>query len=241
MEGHDFEYAIADLLRHNGYRNVSVTQGSGDFGIDILARRKNVKYAIQCKRYKSAVGVKAVQEAGLGTDFYHCDAAAVITNSTFTKQAKTLAETTGVRLWGREFLEELVNNYDDEYDKLDPQIAQAFVPRTNIQSHAVPTSSKIDLKQLERDKGILLAKDIYVRNGKIHYFNRNHTYKQAKQDRVALLGLSWVLIVLSICSVFVSPFISLFGLGVGIWGMTFCKKIKQALYKYNKLKEEKIL
>ena len=64
MEGHDFEYAIADLLRHNGYRDVQVTQGSGDYGIDILARRKNVKYAIQCKRYKKPVGVKAVQEAG---------------------------------------------------------------------------------------------------------------------------------------------------------------------------------
>ena len=98
MEGHDFEYAIADLLRHNGYRDVQVTQGSGDYGIDILARRKNVKYAIQCKRYKKPVGVKAVQEAGLGTDFYHCDAAAVITNSSFTKQAQTLAQNTGVRL-----------------------------------------------------------------------------------------------------------------------------------------------
>lgn len=30
MEGHDFEHAVADLLRHNGYREVRVTQASGD-------------------------------------------------------------------------------------------------------------------------------------------------------------------------------------------------------------------
>jgi hypothetical protein len=118
MEGHDFEYAVADLLHHNGYRDVSVTQGSGDYGIDVLARRKNVKYAIQCKRYNGSVGVKAVQEAGLGTDFYHCDAAAVITNSTFTKQATNLANVTGVRLWGRAFLEDLIKNYDEEYGEI---------------------------------------------------------------------------------------------------------------------------
>lgn len=127
MEGHEFEYAVADLLRHNGWRDVEVTQGSGDYGIDILARRKSTKYAIQCKRYKSAVGVKAVQEAGLGTDYYHCDAAAVITNCRFTKNAENLASTTGVKLWDRDFLEKLIEGYEDEYDELDPKAALAGI------------------------------------------------------------------------------------------------------------------
>lgn len=118
MEGHEFEYAVADLLLHNGWRDVEVTQGSGDYGIDILARRGNTRYAIQCKRYNNAVGVKAVQEAGLGVDYYHYDAAAVITNNTFTKQAQNIAATTGVRLWGRNYLEGLIANYDDSYDEL---------------------------------------------------------------------------------------------------------------------------
>lgn len=38
---HEFEYAVADLLRHNGFREVQVTQASNDYGIDILAKRKN--------------------------------------------------------------------------------------------------------------------------------------------------------------------------------------------------------
>lgn len=131
MEGHEFEYAVADILRHNGWRDVTVTQGSGDYGIDILARRGSTRYAIQCKRYNSAVGVKAVQEAGLGVDYYNYDAAAVITNNTFTKQAENIAKTTGVRLWGRDYLKELITNYDEGYDEFYTQSSSMDVNTTN--------------------------------------------------------------------------------------------------------------
>ena len=53
MEGHDFEYYCADLLKNNGFYNVSVTQGSGDQGIDVLAEKGGVKYGIQCKCYSN--------------------------------------------------------------------------------------------------------------------------------------------------------------------------------------------
>src|SRR5574344_1904572 len=52
-EGHDFEYYCADLLRKRGFIDVSVTKGSGDYGIDILAEKDGVTYAIQCKAYAS--------------------------------------------------------------------------------------------------------------------------------------------------------------------------------------------
>ena len=32
MEGHDFEFFCADLLREAGFEDVEVTRGSGDFG-----------------------------------------------------------------------------------------------------------------------------------------------------------------------------------------------------------------
>ena len=135
MNGHEFEYAVADLLFHNGWRDVEVTQGSGDYGVDVLARRKNMRYGIQCKRYKGSIGVKAVQEAISGTDFYHRDIAAVITNSTYTKQAVKLAQTSGVRLFGRDFLEELIENsprgrflrFPTKYDIHEYSIMESFV------------------------------------------------------------------------------------------------------------------
>lgn len=121
MEGHEFEYAVAELLQYNGWKDVEVTQSSGDYGIDILARRMNTKYAIQCKRYSKPVGNSAVQQAAAGVDFYHCDTAAVITNNTFTKQAETMANAIGVRLWGREFLIQLIRNCNGDNDKFYTQ------------------------------------------------------------------------------------------------------------------------
>lgn len=112
MEGHEFEYFCADILRKNGYSNVDVTKGSGDQGIDIIAYKDGIKYGIQCKCYASDIGNKAVQEAFSGKTFYGCHVAAVITNRYFTSSAKTLAEKNGVLLWDRNKLEELINQAD---------------------------------------------------------------------------------------------------------------------------------
>ena len=62
MEGHDFEYYCADLLKTNGFSEATVTKGSGDFGADILAEKDGITYAVQCKCYDKPIGVKAVFE-----------------------------------------------------------------------------------------------------------------------------------------------------------------------------------
>ena len=110
MEGHDFEYFCADILRQNGYINVDVTRGSGDQGIDILAEKDGIKYGIQCKCYSSDIGNKAVQEAFSGKTFYGCHVAVVLTNRHFTKSAKELADSNHVLLWDREKLESFISH-----------------------------------------------------------------------------------------------------------------------------------
>lgn len=110
FEGHAFEYFCADLLRYNGYEKVKVTSGSGDFGIDILCQKKGISYAIQCKCYKQKVGNKAVQEAVSGKIFYKCNAAAVMTNSTFTAAALETARMTNTILWERSHIKLLLSN-----------------------------------------------------------------------------------------------------------------------------------
>ena len=50
MEGHEFEQYCAGLLEEHGFEEVEVTRGSGDFGVDGLAQREGISYAIQCKR-----------------------------------------------------------------------------------------------------------------------------------------------------------------------------------------------
>lgn len=108
MDGHAFEEWCAELLRKNDYSNVSVTRGSGDQGIDVLAEKNSIKYAIQCKCYSSDLGNTPVQEAHAGKDFYNCDIAVVMTNQHFTKGAKELAEKTRTRLWDRDTLREMI-------------------------------------------------------------------------------------------------------------------------------------
>ena len=108
MDGHDFEEYCAALLRKNDFYYVEVTQGSGDQGIDIIAHKGGKKYGIQCKRYASKIGNKAVQEVHAGKAIYHCDVGVVLTNSFFTKSAIDLAKATNVVLWDRRKLLELI-------------------------------------------------------------------------------------------------------------------------------------
>ena len=51
MDGLQFEHRCAELLRYRGFHKVTVTKGSGDQGIDILAQKNGLKYGIQCKYY----------------------------------------------------------------------------------------------------------------------------------------------------------------------------------------------
>lgn len=110
MEGHEFEYYCADILKSNGFSNVEVTQGSGDHGIDILAEKDGITYAIQCKCYSSNIGNAAVQQAHSGKSIYKRDIAVVLTNQYFTSQAKEEASELGVKLWDRDKLQELIDN-----------------------------------------------------------------------------------------------------------------------------------
>lgn len=106
MEGHDFEYYCADLLKRRGFQGVEVTRGSGDYGIDILAEKEGVTYAIQCKCYSAPVGVKAVQEAYAGRDYYDRMVGAVLTNQYFTAPAIEAAKKLKILLWNRDYLME---------------------------------------------------------------------------------------------------------------------------------------
>lgn len=108
MEGHDFEYYCAELLKGRGFQEVEVTRGSGDYGIDILAEKDGVTYAIQCKCYTAPVGVKAVQEAYAGRDYYDRMVGAVLTNQYFTQPAVEAAKKLKILLWDRGYLESMM-------------------------------------------------------------------------------------------------------------------------------------
>lgn len=109
MEGHEFEYFCADLLKQKGFVDVEVTKGSGDYGVDILAEKDGITYAIQCKRYTTPVGVKAVQEAYAGRDYYDRMVGAVMTNQYFTSPAVDAAKKLKILLWDGGYMESMMD------------------------------------------------------------------------------------------------------------------------------------
>lgn len=109
MTGLQFESFCSFLLISNHFVHVETTQASGDHGIDILAEKDGITYAIQCKCYSNNVGNEAVQQALAGKNFYRKDIAVVLTNRHFTPQAKEEAAALGVKLWNREKLNELIS------------------------------------------------------------------------------------------------------------------------------------
>lgn len=104
MSGHEFEAKLALMFRSLGYRAEVVGSSGGDFGGDLVLSRKGTVTVVQAKRWKTNVGVGAVQEAVAAKAMYRAGEAMVVTNSRFTKQAEQLARMNNVKLWGREEL-----------------------------------------------------------------------------------------------------------------------------------------
>lgn len=108
MKGISFENYVGEILKSNGYKKVSITKKSGDYGADIIASYQHQLIAFQCKRYDKPVGIRGVQEAIAAQKYYCCSRAVVVTNSSFTRNAHNLARQANVDLWDREKLCKLI-------------------------------------------------------------------------------------------------------------------------------------
>jgi restriction system protein len=103
MDGKTFEKYLKVFFEKLGYQ-VEQTSYIRDYGTDLVATNNGIRTVIQAKRYKSKVGIKSVQEAVASKGYYKCDKAMVVTNSSFTNQARTLASRNKVELWDRKIL-----------------------------------------------------------------------------------------------------------------------------------------
>ncbi|TAP39050.1 restriction endonuclease [Alteromonas sp. KUL49] len=103
---YEYERAIAEVISNLG-AEARATQGSGDQGADVIATYADVNYIIQCKLYSKPVGNKAVQEVAAAKQFYEGDYAMVVTNSSFTKSARMLAEKLDVLLLHHSQIEQI--------------------------------------------------------------------------------------------------------------------------------------
>ncbi len=101
--GKTFEEYLEVLFRRLGYK-VERTKFVGDYGGDLVLRKNGARTVVQAKRYAKSVGVRAVQEVVAAKGYYDCDQSMVVSNSSYTKQARELAGKNGVELWDRDML-----------------------------------------------------------------------------------------------------------------------------------------
>ncbi|MFZ5923470.1 MAG: restriction endonuclease [Chloroflexota bacterium] len=121
MTGIEFEQYLKRLLTFKGY-SVSMTDITGDLGVDLVATGNGVKISIQAKRYNSKVSRRAVSDAVAGMRHYGCNKAMVITNSYFSPGAVTLATSTGCILIDRDTLAQWVNEFQNSVNLLPNKV-----------------------------------------------------------------------------------------------------------------------
>ncbi|MGZ8927619.1 MAG: DUF2034 domain-containing protein [Methylobacter sp.] len=99
LSGLEFEYLISNKFSVLGFK-VESTPRTGDFGADLIVENKEgTRIIVQCKRFKSKVNLKAVQEVIGAMGHYVGDIGIVITNNSFLNSAIKLAESHDIELW----------------------------------------------------------------------------------------------------------------------------------------------
>lgn len=91
QKGIEFEKSCYKKLEEIGFSDLQLTNNT-DNGADIIGTYNKTKYAFQCKNHAKAQGNKCVQEVIAAKMLYHCNRAAVISNSSFTPAAIKLAK-----------------------------------------------------------------------------------------------------------------------------------------------------
>lgn len=149
FEGIKFEEFVGELLYKNGYKNVEVTKGSGDFGADVIAEKDGNKYAFQCKRFNSTIGPKPIGEVLRGMHKYNCNKGVVITNNYFTKQAIREGEICDIELWDRDKLSILIENDKIELTKKNKNAFKPIKMKEDEEYMKLEENENIELDSYE--------------------------------------------------------------------------------------------
>lgn len=231
MEGHKFESFCATLLTHNGYRDVKVTQGSNDYGIDITARYHNNIYGIQCKRHKAPIGIAAVREALGGYDYYNCDIVAVLTNNTFSPNAINQAQISGVKLWDRKTLIDFIDNCDS----LD------FVKDFHMEDGAISKKASFQYSPKYIYTNSITTpkvKNYTIQNGGIYISNKKCSRTLVNIFRLFCLVSGIVVCGLSLLIMLVSPLLGIGGFLFGVFYIIYSRKLKKVIKLYDSKREK---
>lgn len=150
-DGLSYERHVATVMKRKGFA-VSLTPKGPDFGADMIASQhlNGVKTTIvvQVKNYSKNVGIRAIQEVYAAKGKYVADEAWVVARLGFTRQAKQLAKSLGVKLWTITYTKQVrkkattTRPYDPGASTYSYSYARAQAPRTD--STARPPNSSTE-------------------------------------------------------------------------------------------------
>ncbi len=108
----EFEMLCAEIFKKRGYK-IEMTSGGGDYGADVVARKKGVTLIIGAKRYEESrkVGNRWIQQLIGAMPHFGADQAVLITTSDFTRQAIEQAEKCPIELINGEELSRIIRKY----------------------------------------------------------------------------------------------------------------------------------
>ena len=121
LSGTDFEVLITKLLEAEGYHDILPTGGSGDLGVDILAKKKDSigvdqLYLFQCKRWVSDVGSEPMQRLVSERARRNADVAICVTTSGYTPDGLKISQEQEVGAWdGKTVIEKLELHFPNMY------------------------------------------------------------------------------------------------------------------------------
>ena len=107
MSGEEFEELLLTHYINLGYTG-KLTPETGDYGADLVLEKDNQRIVVQAKRWKSVVGIEAVQQIIGAIKYYGAAKGMVITNSVFTENACELARVNSIELIDRKGLIEIM-------------------------------------------------------------------------------------------------------------------------------------
>ncbi|WP_158413996.1 restriction endonuclease [Halorubrum sp. CGM4_25_10-8A] len=146
------EELVAAVWSQMGW-STRVSQQGRDQGIDIVATKSDLieqKAIIQAKRYSDSnkVGRPDIQQySSLKTEYPDVDSIIVVTSSSFTSEAKQLAEQLGVKIVnGSELAEACVQNISEE--NLSKYIEYTGSGKDIVESSGQVNSDRIKINQL---------------------------------------------------------------------------------------------
>ena len=112
MDGLAFEKYVAELLKSQGYTKVTLTERY-DLGVDIIALKDGIRWGVQVKRYSNMVKAEAVRQVVTALNKYNCQRSMVVTNSTFSRPARVLADSNDCILIDKDELAEWIITFQE--------------------------------------------------------------------------------------------------------------------------------